>query len=45
MLKPGQPLYYVERQAIYVAIGLGLALVLSRIDYTRLREHRTASTA
>ena len=40
VLKPGQPLYYVERQAIYAAIGLGLALVLSRIDYTRLREYR-----
>jgi rod shape determining protein RodA len=36
----GQPLYYVERQAIYVAIGVVLALVLSRIDYSRLREYK-----
>ncbi len=39
-LKTGQPLYYVERQALYAAIGLALALVLSRIDYSRLREYR-----
>jgi rod shape determining protein RodA len=37
---PGQPLYYVERQAIYVAIGVVIALVLSRIDYSRLREYK-----
>ncbi len=36
----GQPLYYVERQAIYAAIGLAVALVLMRIDYTRLREYK-----
>ena len=35
---PGQPLYYVERQAIYAAIGLALAVLLSRMDYSRLRE-------
>ncbi len=38
--KPNQPLYYVERQAIYAAIGIGLALLLARIDYSRLREYR-----
>jgi rod shape determining protein RodA len=36
----GQPLYYVERQAIYVGIGVVIALLLSRIDYTRLREYK-----
>jgi rod shape determining protein RodA len=36
----GQPLYYVERQAIYVGIGVLIALLLSRIDYTRLREYK-----
>jgi rod shape determining protein RodA len=35
---PGSPLYYVERQAAYVAIGLALAVALSRFDYSRLRE-------
>ncbi len=39
-LKPGHPLYYVERQAIYAGLGLALALVLTRIDYSRLREFR-----
>jgi rod shape determining protein RodA len=39
---PGHPLYYVERQAIYAGIGLVLALVLSQIDYSRLREYRYA---
>jgi rod shape determining protein RodA len=37
---PGQPLYYVERQGIYAAIGVLLVLLLSRIDYSRLREYR-----
>ena len=37
---PGSPLYYVERQAIYAVIGLLLAALLSRIDYSRLREYR-----
>jgi rod shape determining protein RodA len=37
---PGSPLYYVERQAIYATIGLLLALVVARIDYSRLREYR-----
>src|SRR5438270_11592239 len=34
----GQPLYYVERQAIYAAIGLLVALALMQMDYSRLRE-------
>jgi rod shape determining protein RodA len=37
---PGSPLYYVERQAIYAGIGLLAAVVLSRIDYSRLREYK-----
>jgi rod shape determining protein RodA len=37
---PGSPLYYVERQGIYAGLGLLLALVLARIDYSRLREYR-----
>ncbi|HKG63761.1 MAG TPA: FtsW/RodA/SpoVE family cell cycle protein, partial [Solirubrobacteraceae bacterium] len=37
---PGQPHYYVYRQAIYAAIGLVLMYGASRIDYSRLRELR-----
>jgi rod shape determining protein RodA len=37
---PGHPLFYLERQAIYAAIGVVVALVLSQIDYTRLRRYR-----
>jgi rod shape determining protein RodA len=37
---PGHPLYYVERQAVFAGIGLLLALVMSRIDYSRLREYK-----
>ena len=37
---PDHPLYYVERQAIFAGIGLLLALALSRIDYSRLREYK-----
>ncbi len=36
----GDPLYYVKRQAIYAVVGLVAALLLSRIDYSRLREYR-----
>jgi rod shape determining protein RodA len=39
-LDPGHPLYYVERQGIYFGIGLAAALVLARIDYSRLREYK-----
>jgi rod shape determining protein RodA len=35
---PGEPLYYVERQAIYGALGVALMYAVSRIDYSRLRE-------
>jgi rod shape determining protein RodA len=37
---PGSPLYYVERQGIYAGIGLVIAIVLARMDYSRLREYR-----
>ncbi len=37
---PGHPLFYVERQAVYAAIGLVIAVLLSWIDYTRLRRYR-----
>ncbi len=35
---PGDPNYYVTRQAIYLGIGLALMVVLARIDYARLRQ-------
>lgn len=35
---PGDPNYFVYRQAVYAAVGLCLMLVLSRFDYTRLRD-------
>jgi len=34
---PGDPGYYVNRQAIYLVIGGLLMLVLARVDYARLR--------
>jgi rod shape determining protein RodA len=36
------PLYYVERQGLYAAVGLLVAVLLSRIDYSRLREYKFA---
>jgi rod shape determining protein RodA len=35
---PGQPYYYVYRQAAYAGVGLVLMALLSRFDYSRLRE-------
>jgi rod shape determining protein RodA len=35
---PGQPHYYVDRQAIYFAVGIGLMVALMRVDYSGLRE-------
>jgi rod shape determining protein RodA len=35
---PGQPYYYVQRQAAYGVIGLLLMYGVSRLDYSRLRE-------
>jgi rod shape determining protein RodA len=37
---PGHPLYYVQRQAIFAGVGLLFVLLLSRIDYSRLREFK-----
>ena len=39
---PGQPDYYVVRQSVYVAVGVVLMLVMSRVDYSRLRELKYA---
>ncbi len=38
----GQPHYYSERQAIYLAIGLAGMVALARIDYARLRHYKVA---
>jgi rod shape determining protein RodA len=38
----GNPDYFVVRQAVYFAVGFVLMLLISRIDYTRLREWRAA---
>jgi rod shape determining protein RodA len=35
---PGDPHYYVTRQAVYAGVGLILMVALTRIDYSRLRE-------
>ena len=34
----GSPYYYVIRQSVYGGVGLLLMLVMSRFDYSRLRE-------
>jgi rod shape determining protein RodA len=36
-LVAGQPRYYVDHQATYLVVGLLLMVVLSRVDYSRLR--------
>jgi rod shape determining protein RodA len=38
-LIPGAPHYYVDRQGVYLGIGVVLMLVLSRIDYGWFRLH------
>lgn len=35
---PGEPYYFVYRQALYAGIGLVLMYAMSRLDYSRLRE-------
>ena len=35
---PGDPNYYVYRQAAYAGVGIVLMLLISRFDYSRLRE-------
>lgn len=37
-LVPGQPNYYVDRQATYLIVGLFLMVAVSLIDYSRLRD-------
>ncbi len=37
---PGQPMFYANRQAIYLIAGGVLMLGLSRFDYSRLREFK-----
>jgi rod shape determining protein RodA len=41
-LIPGAPNYYVDRQTTYLAVGVALMVVLSRIDYSRLRQFKNA---
>jgi rod shape determining protein RodA len=36
-LVPGNPRYYVDRQATYLVVGLALMVALSRFDYARFR--------
>jgi rod shape determining protein RodA len=35
---PGDPNYYEVRQTVYAVVGVGLMLLVARIDYSRLRE-------
>ena len=37
---PGSPNYFLERQAMYAALGIVGMLLLTRIDYSRFRELR-----
>jgi rod shape determining protein RodA len=37
-LVPGHPRYYVDRQAIYLAVGFVFMVVLSRVDYSQMRK-------
>lgn len=37
---PGNPHYYVDRQALYAILGLAGMYLLARIDYSRFRELR-----
>src|SRR5947199_278870 len=37
---PGNAYYYVVRQGLYAGVGLLLMLIVSRFDYSRLREWR-----
>jgi rod shape determining protein RodA len=39
-LIPAQPSYYVDRQATYLIVGAACMLVLSRLNYTALRQLR-----
>jgi rod shape determining protein RodA len=37
---PGEPNYYMYRQAAYAGVGIVLMLLLTRFDYSRLRDWR-----
>lgn len=37
-VRPGDANYYVHRQAVYFAVGIVVALLMSRFDYSRLRD-------
>jgi rod shape determining protein RodA len=39
---PGQPHYYVDRQTIYLVVGMVLMVALSRLDYRTLRRFKYA---
>jgi rod shape determining protein RodA len=39
-LIPSQPQYYVDRQLIYLIVGAACMLILSRLNYTALRQLR-----
>jgi rod shape determining protein RodA len=34
----GDPRYYVDRQTVYLCVGFAMLLIVSRIDYARLRQ-------
>jgi len=36
---PGDELYFVKRQAMYVALGIGAMVAVLSVDYRRLRDH------
>jgi len=42
-LVAGQPHYYVDRQAVYLGVGFLFMLVLSQLDYARLRRAKAGS--
>ncbi len=39
-LVPGNPHYYVDRQAVYLGVGVVAMLVLSRVDYGGLQRYK-----
>jgi rod shape determining protein RodA len=41
-LVPGRPGYYVDRQVVYLIVGVVAMVVLARIDYALLRRLKTA---
>ncbi len=41
-LVPGDPSYYTTRQAVYLGVGVIAMVLLSRLDYGKLRRHKVA---